>query len=160
MKSPKSLAARSRSLVRGPRRTAESKASLAQLERYPWRTWKEPPGSVLGSRTAWPDRAWQSPCCTDGKIECRKVCSLLKVTQHEVPGSDPIAFLSAQGKRLFFSDHRIQSLQGLPLLFMSSPSEFRRGDYTRAEPQIIRRAWREHSLQEIGGIANSENGCV
>lgn len=69
MKPPKSLAARSRSLVRGPRRTAESQASLAQLERYLWRTWKESLGSVLGSRTAWLDRAWQSPCCTDGKIK-------------------------------------------------------------------------------------------
>lgn len=36
--------------MRGPRRTAESKASLAQLERYLWRTWKEPLEAVLGSR--------------------------------------------------------------------------------------------------------------
>lgn len=69
MKPPKSLAARSGAWCVVPEEQQSKKQALLQLERYLWRTWKEPLGSVLGSRTAWLDRAWQSPCCTDGKIK-------------------------------------------------------------------------------------------
>ena len=117
MKSPKSLA---------DRRAAESKASLAQLERYLWRTWKEPLGSVLGSRIAWLDRAWQSPCCIDGKIKsAEKLAVYPNFTQHGVPGSEPTAFLSGEGKSLFFSDHRIQSCRVCPYSFYLHGSSFR-----------------------------------